>query len=142
MRIVISKFLTEMSWSKESFSRMAVLAFSASRGSPAIKRVSRESTTVIRREAVCQSRNERLTGFSSSWPHAYFSYARQEWTISSRTRRASSARSNIGAGGDVARHEIAGASATKRKTMEAPLFTAPPSLLRGRLRGDALLHLL
>ncbi len=70
MRIVISKFFTETSWSKESFSRISAFARAASSFSPIRSSVSRASTGVMRSDCACQSCAVRLTGFSSSWPHA------------------------------------------------------------------------
>lgn len=69
--MVISKFLTVTSLSKESFSTISVFAFSASSLSPRRSSVSRVSTGVIRRGSACQSWGALLRGLSSSCPQAY-----------------------------------------------------------------------
>ena len=63
---MISKFLTEMSRSNDSFSRMSAFASSASGFNPARSSVSSASTGVIRSGSPYQSRAVRLTGFASS----------------------------------------------------------------------------
>ena len=53
---MISKFLTEMSWSKESFSTISAFARAASSLKPSRSSVSSASTGVMRRDSPYQSR--------------------------------------------------------------------------------------
>ncbi len=69
---MISKFLTDMSLSKESFSTINDFALSASSVRPMRSSESSESTGVMRSDSLpYQSRDALESGFSSSCPQAY-----------------------------------------------------------------------
>src|SRR6185436_15446659 len=94
MRIVISKFLTVMSRSNDSVSTTIFLASSASAFAPTSSSASSASTGVMSSDCSCQFLPVRVTGRSSSKPHACALYADHDSISAERTRAAMSRRSS------------------------------------------------